>query len=118
MSATTIQTIACPCCGEDMDSDNVVCWRCYRETDRLTPGTYRDTYVRGAIEHFTITREDVARYQAMRDERMGITHDGPSYVCRECSETVRADEYGSLGAFCRDAGTDGPCPSCYVKHAH
>lgn len=32
-------TIECPICGVDMDEYLVVCWRCYRRTDRLTPGS-------------------------------------------------------------------------------
>lgn len=30
----------CPCCGNTMDPSLVVCWVCYRATNRLQPGIY------------------------------------------------------------------------------
>jgi len=57
MQATTM----CPCCGDDMTAGLVTCWTCYRESDRLTPGTY---VTNG--ETWTLTAEAVARYEAQR----------------------------------------------------
>ena len=47
-----------------MDVGCVVCWVCYRATDRLRPGTYPDPENPGA--EFTITAEDVKRYESFR----------------------------------------------------
>lgn len=64
---TTSQTIWCPCCSEDMDSAQVVCWTCYRQSDRLTAGTWPD----GMGSTFTLTAADIARYDALRAVRLG-----------------------------------------------
>src|ERR1700676_4281438 len=53
----------CPCCGDLMENANAVCWVCYRASNRLTPGTYRDPS--GGTD-FTITAENVARYDDLR----------------------------------------------------
>lgn len=37
---TKNSTAMCPCCGDDMNAANVVCWHCYRLTNRLTPGNH------------------------------------------------------------------------------
>ena len=47
-----------------MDVGCVVCWVCYRATDRLTPGTYPDP--EAPNQTFTITAEDVKRYESFR----------------------------------------------------
>lgn len=59
----------CPCCGDEMDSRCVVCWTCWHASDKLTPGTHVDPSGRPG-ETFTITAQDVARYEAMRVERL------------------------------------------------
>ena len=47
-----------------MDSNMVVCWVCYRWTDRLTPGSYDDM---GFLN--MITAADIAEWDAARDGR-------------------------------------------------
>ena len=64
MSDLSTDTVGCPCCGDPMSPANVVCWTCYRLTNRLQPGTYPD--VGGTFE---ITEADVARYDALRARR-------------------------------------------------
>ena len=59
-----VYTIGCPCCGDPMDSNMVVCWVCYRWTDRLTPGSYDDM---GFLN--MITAADIAEWDAARDGR-------------------------------------------------
>ena len=62
-------TIPCPCCQRGMPRALVTCWACYRASDRLTPGTYRDrSILRG---HATISAELVAQWDAARADRMG-----------------------------------------------
>ena len=61
---TMSSTTNCPCCGDPMDVGCVVCWVCYRATDRLTPGTYPDP--EAPNQTFTITAEDVKRYESFR----------------------------------------------------
>jgi hypothetical protein len=57
----------CPCCGDLMENANAVCWVCYRASNGLTPGTYRDPA--GGTD-FTITEANVARYDALRAARV------------------------------------------------
>lgn len=52
----------CPCCGVQMDGGLVVCWTCFRVTDRLTPG-----------EYLTVTRANVTEWNNAREGRIGIT---------------------------------------------
>lgn len=56
---------SCPCCGDEMEPTQVVCWTCWRESDRLTPGDYVTDG-----EAWTITQADAMRYQAMRIVRL------------------------------------------------
>lgn len=111
--APVLELVGCPCCGEEMDGRNVVCWRCWRETNKLTPGTYVDTYtIAGST--FTITREDVERYERQRDARTGRLPDPRSYTCKTCHDRIPRDWYGNDEAYERDAATSGPCPVCFV----
>jgi hypothetical protein len=66
----------CPCCGDAMPSTLVVCWPCYRFTDRLTPGTYREIVSAGWGDHytserFTLSAADVDQWES---ERAARTH--------------------------------------------
>lgn len=63
------EIVGCPCCGEEMDSTCVVCWDCYRSSNRLTAGTYPDSYSPGAT--FTLTAADIERYDSARAARLG-----------------------------------------------
>ena len=62
-------TMGCPCCGEDMRADQVTCWECYRESNRLTPGTYRTDG-----QTWTLPQESIDRYAAMRDARLACAN--------------------------------------------
>lgn len=64
---TDMRKVACPCCGGPMAMEEVVCWACFRLTNKLTPGVYTDSD--GDV--CDITREDVDRYDRARERRMG-----------------------------------------------
>lgn len=55
------ETVPCPCCGDPMGAYSVVCWPCYRWTNRLTPGTYTDRGVPSEVTAVDIARWDEAR---------------------------------------------------------
>ena len=60
-------TIDCPACHEPgMSVANVVCWPCYRYSDRLTPGTHSDPET-GYL--FTFTVDAIAKWDRARDAR-------------------------------------------------
>lgn len=61
------QSISCPCCGDPMDPSCVVCWECYRLSNRLQAGTWPD----GNGSSFELTTADVERYDGLRAERIG-----------------------------------------------
>jgi len=50
-----------------MEAANVVCWGCWRLTQRLTPGTYPD----GDDNEFTLTQSDISRWDALRMRERG-----------------------------------------------
>ena len=49
-----------------MDSPCVVCWECWRLSQRLTVGVWPD----GSGSTFTVTAADVERWEALRGERV------------------------------------------------
>ena len=61
------ESVACPCCGDPMHPDQIVCWPCYRSTDRLTPGRHADPTFAGMT--FTVSAANVERWEAERDAR-------------------------------------------------
>ena len=58
-------TTGCPCCGDTMPTDLVVCWTCYRLSDRLQAGRWPD----GNGLTFVVTDEDIKRWDKARDKR-------------------------------------------------
>ena len=66
MTTNPRSTIACPACGDAMSLANVVCWPCYRYSDRLTPGTHSDPET-GYL--FTFTVAAIAKWDRARDAR-------------------------------------------------
>ena len=59
--------IGCPCCGDPMHPDQIVCWPCFRSTDRLTPGSYPDPTFAGHCVR--LDADDVDRWESARDVR-------------------------------------------------
>ena len=82
----------CPCCGDDMDACNVVCWPCYRATDRLTPGTHLDPNRNRRTKTFQptiiITQAQIDAWDNERETRLakcpycGDERHGLGYGCR------------------------------------
>lgn len=60
---------SCPCCGDPMSADLVVCWLCYRWSDSLTPGTYVDKSSSVPTDS-EITRDDIRRWEDLRTARL------------------------------------------------
>ena len=67
LAALRPETIACPCCGDPMHVDQVVCWPCWRTTDRLTPGRYPDPTLAG--HWLRLDAGDLEQWEAARDAR-------------------------------------------------
>lgn len=63
-------TVACPCCGDNMTADMVVCWECFRLTDKLTPGTYPNNPDRFGSSVFVVTADDIAAWDRERIRRI------------------------------------------------
>lgn len=66
-------TKSCPCCGDPMQTENVVCWVCYRATNRLAPGVHPDPDGTTATDQgyaITITKAQIAEWDRARDERV------------------------------------------------
>ncbi len=60
--------VKCPFRGEPMDRENVVCWSCFRLTNRLTPGDHEE-----GPATYHITGKNVAGWVAERDARMAVS---------------------------------------------
>lgn len=56
----------CPCCSAQMDGETVVCWACFRVTERLTPGVYPNDRHPGRFE---LSSADVNKWEQARQER-------------------------------------------------
>ena len=67
----TMETISCPCCGDSMDINNVVCWNCYNFSCRLTPGTYTTYDVIETGDTWTITQDNTDKWDDERVARVG-----------------------------------------------
>ena len=64
--------ITCPCCGDEMASEQIVCWTCFRATNRAMPGTYphpEGTSTIDGVPSIVITGADVNHWLALRDAR-------------------------------------------------
>ena len=64
--------VSCPCCGDGMADSLVVCWECYRITDRLQPGTYLDENgVTATDEGYAVvlTSSQIQEWDTARDQR-------------------------------------------------
>lgn len=61
--------INCPCCGDEMNGALVVCWICFRASDRLMPGTYTTHDVLPSGDTWTITQADIDKWDKARDAR-------------------------------------------------
>lgn len=59
--------VTCPCCGDSMARENVVCWECYRATNRLSSGVHLD-----ANGCFTVSAEDIASWDKARLSRSSL----------------------------------------------
>lgn len=62
--------IECPCCGDEMSRELVVCWSCYRASNRLTPGSYASLI---GTSPRLITTHMVSRWDAERSQRLGAS---------------------------------------------
>lgn len=63
---------SCPCCGDPMEPTLVVCWTCFRITDRLSPGLHLDptgatATNQGYAAH--ITNADITKWDLERTTR-------------------------------------------------
>jgi hypothetical protein len=61
--------VPCPCCGDPMLPECVVCWTCYRLTKRLTPGTHADP-ING--HNFFVSANDIGRWDLARERRCHV----------------------------------------------
>ena len=62
----------CLCCADEMASDQLICWDCYKLTNRATPGTYphlEGTSTIDGVSSVVITSADVDRWSDLRDAR-------------------------------------------------
>jgi len=63
---------ACPCCGDDMDACNVVCWLCYHATNRLEADVYHlhpdGTAMTTQGPAMFVSSQALKRWDAQRDE--------------------------------------------------
>lgn len=65
----------CPCCGDSMGADMLVCWTCWRLSRKLMPGVHSDG--NGGV--FWITQADIDRYTSERYARADVAP-GPQPV--------------------------------------
>lgn len=62
----------CPCCGDEMDAEMIVCWECFKLSNRLSPGEHEDILLTTGykIGTFVLTEEEVELWSSARDARM------------------------------------------------
>ena len=85
--------IFCPCCGDAMPSGQVVCWTCYRATNRLTPGVHLDPDGTTATDHgyaITLTQAQIAQWDRARNERIrqGGLEVAKNVECLPCADEM------------------------------
>lgn len=85
--------ISCPCCGDPMQTGQVVCWTCYRITNKLASGTHLDPDGTTATDQgyaVTITEEQIAQWDKARNERIrqGDLEVAKNVPCLPCADEL------------------------------
>ena len=88
-------TVSCPCCGDPMQTGQVVCWTCYRATNRLTPGVHLDPDGTTATDQgyaITITEAKIAEWDRARNLRIrqGGLAVAKNVECLPCGDELDA----------------------------
>lgn len=64
---------ACPCCGDAMYRECIVCDECSNLTKDLTPGTHQGMAPMGTTYYFDISMHQIECWRKQRDMRLEAT---------------------------------------------